>query len=92
MLFVGSNSLFLLLVRRFHMKRQQLFTILILSTLFIIIGFDACALPPGPPPVDVPPCWPPPCNPIPIDGGLSYLLAAGAVLGGRKLYKMHKEG
>lgn len=30
-----------------------------------------------------PPCWPPPC--IPIDGGLTTLLAAGAVLGGRQL-------
>ena len=29
-----------------------------------------------------PPCWPPPC--IPIDGGLSLLIGAGALLGGRK--------
>ena len=32
-----------------------------------------------------PPCWPPPCN-IPIDGGLSILIAAGAALGGKKLF------
>jgi hypothetical protein len=30
-----------------------------------------------------PPCWPPPC--IPIDGGLTALLAVGAIFGGRKL-------
>jgi hypothetical protein len=30
-----------------------------------------------------PPCWPPPC--IPIDGGLGFLIAAGALLGGRKV-------
>lgn len=36
----------------------------------------------GPPPD--PPCWPPPC--IPIDGGLSLLLGAGALLGGKMLW------
>jgi len=29
-----------------------------------------------------PPCWPPPC--IPIDGGISLLIGAGMLLGGRK--------
>lgn len=50
------------------------------------------ALPPPPPPPgggDVPGCWPPPC--IPIDGGISLLIAAGAIYGGRKLYKKKKE-
>ena len=36
-----------------------------------------------------PPCWPPPC--IPIDGGISLLLAAGLALGGRKLLKSNKK-
>jgi len=31
-----------------------------------------------------PGCFPPPC--VPIDGGLSWLLLAGTVYGGRKLY------
>ena len=35
-----------------------------------------------------PPCWPPPC--IPIDGGLSALIAAGAVLGGKKALELRK--
>ncbi len=35
-----------------------------------------------------PPCWPPPC--IPIDGGLSFLIMAGAVLGGKKAYELRK--
>ncbi len=35
-----------------------------------------------------PPCWPPPC--IPIDGGLSLLVAAGAVLGGKKAFDMRR--
>jgi hypothetical protein len=36
-----------------------------------------------------PGCFPPPC--IPIDGGLSWLLVAGTVYGGKKLYKANKE-
>jgi hypothetical protein len=35
-----------------------------------------------------PPCWPPPC--IPIDGGISALVAAGALLGGRKALQMRR--
>jgi hypothetical protein len=65
----------------------------LLSFIFII-GFTAfcVALPPPPPPPgggDEPGCWPPPC--IPIDGGISLLIAAGAVYGGRKLYSKQKE-
>lgn len=41
-------------------------------------AMDVMAQPVGGPP----PCWPPPC--IPIDGGVSALLVAGALLGGRK--------
>lgn len=33
-------------------------------------------------------CIPPDC--VPIDGGLSLLLAAGVALGGKKLYKEFK--
>lgn len=36
----------------------------------------------GPPVGGQPPCWPPPC--IPIDGGLSLLIGAGMLLGGKK--------
>lgn len=36
-----------------------------------------------------PPCWPPPC--IPIDGGLSFLVAAAAIYGGKKLYDHQKK-
>jgi len=41
---------------------------------------DASAQPPPPPPQD-----------IPIDGGLSLLIIAGAAYGARKLYKQQKE-
>jgi len=45
--------------------------------------------PPGPPAGGGPPCWPPPC--VPIDGGLGFLLAAGALIGGKKIYDSKRE-
>ena len=47
-----------------------------------------------PPPVSgggtgTPSCWPPPC--VPIDGGISALIIAGAALGGKKLYDSRKK-
>lgn len=35
------------------------------------------------------PCFPPPC--VPIDGGLSWLLIAGAAYGGKKVYEMNQK-
>lgn len=43
----------------------------------------------GGPPNGGGPCWPPPC--IPIDGGISLLIAAGAIYGSKKLYTKNKE-
>ncbi len=51
--------------------------------------FCVAGTPPPPPDPVGPGCWPPPC--IPIDGGISLLIAAGAIYGGRKLYKNKKE-
>ncbi len=42
--------------------------------------------PPGGGSAPAPPCWPPPCT-IPIDGGISFLITAGVVYGGKKLYR-----
>jgi hypothetical protein len=57
-----------------------------LSLLLAVIPFAAelMAQPLGGPP----PCWPPPC--IPIDGGLSALLAAGALFGGKKALDLRR--
>jgi len=41
--------------------------------------------PVGSPPAGGPPCWNPPC--VPIDGGIGILLAAGAFVGARKIYR-----
>ena len=37
-----------------------------------------------------PPCWPPPCS-IPLDGGISILIAAGAALAGKKFFDFKKK-
>lgn len=66
-------------------------SIFILSILFSILGVtELNAQPPGPggdndlkPGCDNPPC-------VPIDGGLSFLLVAGAALGGKKVYDLNK--
>lgn len=59
--------------------------------LFIVTGSQSLfsAAPPPPPAVN-PPCWPPPC--IPIDGGISALIVAGAAFGAKKLYNKKKKG
>ncbi len=36
-----------------------------------------------------PDCWPPPC--VPIDGGISLLIAAGIGLGAKKAYDTRKK-
>lgn len=36
-----------------------------------------------------PACFPPPC--VPIDGGLSWLLLAGTIYGGKKVFDLNKE-
>lgn len=61
------------------MKKQAIFWSLLVA--LIILGQVAMAQPP------------PPANPaaVPIDGGLSILLAAGAGLGGYKAWKKSKE-
>ncbi|GAB4450980.1 MAG: hypothetical protein OHK0036_10670 [Bacteroidia bacterium] len=64
---------------------NRLCLIILFSVLCISIGFAAAPPPPPPPP---PGCWPPPC--IPIDGGVSILIAAGALYGAKKSYDKFK--
>jgi hypothetical protein len=42
----------------------------------------------GPPVGGPPPCWPPPC--IPVDGGISYLIGAGLILGAKRAIDLRK--
>ena len=43
-----------------------------------------------PPLPDGPGCWPPPCT-VPLDGGITFLIAAGAIYGGKKLFDNKKK-
>jgi len=61
--------------------------ILILFTLGSIAVFGQG--PPGGPAGGAAPCWPPPC--VPLDGGISFLLAIGAAYGAKKAYQGLKE-
>jgi hypothetical protein len=62
--------------------------LLLLVVLFFLVNVCMAAGPPGPP--MGPPCWPPPCT-IPLDGGISLLIAAGVALGGKKFYNSRKK-
>lgn len=62
----------------------------LLSFIFVcLFGAFCFAGAPSGPPTGGPGCWPPPC--VPIDGGISLLIAAGAIYGGKKLYSKQKD-
>ena len=64
--------------------------LLIIITLFFSLGFlSELKAQPGPGGGGQPGCFPPPC--VPIDGGLSWLLIAGTIYGGKKAYEFSKE-
>lgn len=58
--------------------------------IFFTFSFPNICIPQIGPPADggEPGCWPPPC--VPVDGGISLLIAAGAIYGGIKLYSKNK--
>ncbi|NNK79905.1 MAG: hypothetical protein HKO93_00280 [Flavobacteriales bacterium] len=63
-----------------------------LLTAFFVIGLTFAISAQTGPPIQGPGpggCFPPPC--IPVDGGLSLLIAAGIGLAGKKAYDYHKE-
>ncbi len=70
---------------------KKIVPFLIFSAIFF---FSVCEIeaagPPMGPPMGPPPCWPPPCT-VPLDGGISLLIAAGVALGGKKLWGMRKK-
>ena len=74
------------------MKRNYIKILLTLSlTMFVFVAFGqpAGGDPPGGPAGGDPGCWPPPC--VPIDGGISFLIAIGAAFGGKKAYDVLKK-
>lgn len=63
--------------------------LLFVSMTTIVFGQPAGGGPPGGPAGGGPPCWPPPC--IPVDGGISFILAIGAAYGAKKAYNTMKD-
>jgi len=56
--------------------------ILSILVLFLVAGVQSVMAQPGPGPV---------FNPVPLDGGITLLLAAGAALGAKKALNARKE-
>ena len=73
--------------------KKSLLKFLIVSILCFIaqtsFSQPATGGPGGPPAGGTPPCWPPPC--IPVDGGISLLIGAGVLFGGKKIYDYNKK-
>lgn len=78
------------------MKKIYLYIWKLLALVTVLAtDFNAFTQPPGGPPPGGqvptgtdPPCWDPDC--VPIDGGIGFLIAAGAVLGVKKI-RDHKK-
>ena len=67
-------------------------TLYILLTLVVVLGLGLFSVVfAGGGPMGGPPCWPPSTCNIPIDGGLSFLLAAGVAYGAKKVYGVAKD-
>lgn len=62
---------------------------LILTIALVSFGSQILLSAPPPPPAGSPGCWPPPC--VPIDGGVSLLIVAGAAYGAKKLVDSRKK-
>lgn len=62
--------------------------VLLIVAFFSLISLEGIAQPP-PPGGSGPSCWPPPC--IPIDGGISFLIAAGVAYGAKKSWDFGKK-
>ena len=71
------------------MKKLVYSVITITALLLIVTVSNTSAGVPPPPGGGGPPCLPPPC--IPIDGGISFLVAAGVAVGAKKIYNSRKE-
>ena len=72
------------------MKFQKSLFLILFFMLVIGLEFAIAAGGPPGPPTGPPPCWPPPCV-IPLDGGISLLVAAGIAYGGKKIYDSRKK-
>lgn len=65
---------------------KKIISILVFSSIFFLFPLVGKSAGPG---MGGAPCWPPPCT-IPLDGGISLLIVAGAALAGKKLLNLRK--
>ena len=72
-------------MRKAHIK----FILVVIAT--IIVPMTILALPPDPPGGGAPPCGGPFGAVCPIDGGVSFLIAAGLAVGGKKAYDLSRK-
>jgi hypothetical protein len=61
----------------------------LILTIVAALGAQVVFSAPPPPPTGGPTCWPPPC--IPIDGGILFLMIAGALYGLKKIYDSRRK-
>ena len=75
------------------MKRNNILPLACIAVAFILnIGVlfaQPASAPSNPRSTPAKGCWPPPC--MPIDGGISFLIAAGVAYGGKKLHNHRKK-
>ncbi|MFM9423461.1 MAG: hypothetical protein RIR06_1922 [Bacteroidota bacterium] len=71
------------------MTNRNLKFLMVVAALFI--AAMASAQVPDPPGGGAPPCGEPFGTVCPIDGGVSFLIAAGVALGGKKAYELRKK-
>ncbi|MBM3447543.1 MAG: hypothetical protein FJX90_00380 [Bacteroidetes bacterium] len=71
------------------MANRSLKFLMVVAALFIAV--TASAQVPDPPGGGAPPCGEPFGTVCPIDGGVSFLIAAGVALGGKKAYELRKK-
>lgn len=74
-------------MRNFILK-TSIFLLLITAAGFAFAQPGSGPPPGGPSGGSKPPCWPPPC--IPVDGGISVLIALGAAYGSKKAFDLYK--
>jgi hypothetical protein len=82
--FKGGILKYTLFLQKMFMKKQSFFKYIVafFFAVSLNLAFGQGSNPGGGD--DDFPCFPPPC--IPIDGGITFLIAAGVGLAGKKLY------
>jgi hypothetical protein len=71
--------------------KSNFFRMILIAAVWIALPAVMVALPPDPPGGGEPPCGGPFGAVCPIDGGLSFLIAAGLAVGGKKAYDLSRK-